>query len=63
MKICVFCASSPDIDIPYFEATEMLAKEFVKNDVEVIYGGGTIGLMGKLADTIPDDPGEIMEKI
>jgi predicted Rossmann-fold nucleotide-binding protein len=52
MKICIYCASSPEIDPVYFEATKRLAKELVKNNIEVVYGGGGIGLMGKLADTI-----------
>ena len=59
MRICVYCASSAKINNLYFEATEMLAKEFVKNNVEVVYGGGAIGLMGKLADTIIENGGKI----
>ncbi len=59
MRICVYCASSAKIDNIYFEATELLAKDFVKNNIEVIYGGGSIGLMGKLADTIIENGGRI----
>lgn len=59
MKICVYCASSARIDKAYFDATERLAREFVKNDIEVVYGGGAIGLMGKLADTVLDNGGKI----
>ena len=59
MRICVYCSSSAKIDKSYFEATEKLAKEFVKNNVEVVFGGGAIGLMGKLADTIIENKGKI----
>ena len=59
MRICVYCSSSAKIDKSYFKATERLAKEFVKNNVEVVYGGGAIGLMGKLADTIIENNGKI----
>lgn len=59
MRICVYCSSSAKIDKSYFEATERLAKEFVKNNVEVVFGGGAIGLMGKLADTIIENKGKI----
>ncbi len=59
MKICVYCASSAQIDPVYFDATEKLAREFVKQDVEVVYGGGAIGLMGKLADTVLEEGGKI----
>jgi uncharacterized protein (TIGR00730 family) len=59
MKICVYCASSAQIDPAYFDATERLANEFVKAGIEVVYGGGAIGLMGKLADTIIENGGKI----
>ena len=59
MRICVYCSSSAKIDKSYFKATEKLAKEFVKNNVEVVFGGGAIGLMGKLADTIIENKGKI----
>ena len=59
MKICVYCSSSSKIDKIYFEATEILAKEFIKENVQVVYGGGGNGLMGHLADTIIDNGGKI----
>ena len=59
MKICVYCASSAKVDKSYFEATEKLAKELVKANIDVVYGGGGIGLMGHLADTIIKNGGQI----
>lgn len=59
MKICVYCASSAQIDKAYFEATEKVAKAFVKHQIEVVYGGGATGLMGKLADVILAEGGKI----
>lgn len=59
MKICVYCASSPKVDKIYFEATERLANEFIKEKVEVVFGGGGHGLMGRLADTILKHNGKI----
>ena len=59
MNICVYCASSARVDPIYFEATERLAKEFVKAKVHVVYGGGAIGLMGRLADTVIAEGGTI----
>ncbi len=59
MKICVYCASSARIDKAYFEATEKVAKAFVKHQVEVVYGGGATGLMGKLADVVLEEGGKI----
>jgi uncharacterized protein (TIGR00730 family) len=59
MKICVYCASSATVDKSYFEATDRLAKEFLKENVEVVCGGGAVGLMGRLADTILAGGGKI----
>ena len=59
MKICVYCASSAKVDRVYFDATERLAKELVRANIEVVYGGGAIGLMGKLADTVIEQGGKI----
>jgi uncharacterized protein (TIGR00730 family) len=59
MQVCVYCASSAKIDSAYFEATEALAKSLVANDFQVVFGGGSSGLMGKLADTVLENGGRI----
>ncbi len=59
MKLCVYCASSAKVNPAYFRATESLAKIFVKNNVDIVYGGGSVGLMGRLADTILKEGGNI----
>ena len=59
MNICVYCASSAGVNPVYFEATERLAKEFANAKVNVVYGGGAIGLMGRLADTMVAESGTI----
>ena len=59
MRICIYCASSQKIDRSYFDATEKLAIELVKANVDVVYGGGASGLMGKLADVVLEQGGRI----
>jgi len=59
MKVCVYCASSANIDPVYFEATARLATLLVDANIAVVYGGGASGLMGKLADTILAHGGKI----
>jgi len=59
MKICVYCASSAKIHPEYFEATETVAKLLVQAGVEIVFGGGSSGLMGKLADTVLAEGGKI----
>ncbi|WKN44518.1 TIGR00730 family Rossman fold protein [Tunicatimonas pelagia] len=59
-RVCVYCASSAKIDQKYFDATERLGKQLVTNQIEVVYGGGAVGLMGKLADTVLEHDGEVI---
>lgn len=58
-KVCVFCASSPGIDDIYFKDLECLAGIFLKNGIKVNYGGGAVGLMGRLADYYITGNGQI----
>ncbi len=58
-KVTVFCASSQKIDEVFFEASRQLAKELSSKNIEIIYGGGSIGLMGALADAAIENGGRI----
>lgn len=51
MRVCVFCASSAKVDELHFEQTRTVAKELVNANATILYGGGSVGLMGCLADT------------
>jgi uncharacterized protein (TIGR00730 family) len=59
MKICVFAASSSRIDSAYSVAASKLGTLLAEAGLEVIYGGGGIGLMGKLADAVLERGGKI----
>jgi uncharacterized protein (TIGR00730 family) len=50
--VCVFCGSSPGARPAYTEATEELARLLAAEGIGVVYGGGGVGLMGKLADAV-----------
>ncbi len=51
MKICVFCSSSNFLDRVYHDEAIALGNLFAKNGFELVYGGTTVGLMGKLAES------------
>jgi len=51
-KIVVFCGSSLGFNPVYKEAAIELGNYFAKNKIGLVYGGGKIGMMGVLADTI-----------
>lgn len=49
--ICVYCASSTQVKPSYFEATARLARILADASLSIVYGGGSNGLMGQLADS------------
>jgi uncharacterized protein (TIGR00730 family) len=49
-RICVFCGANLGKKIEYTIAAELLARELVSREIEIVYGGGRIGLMGVLAE-------------
>ncbi len=59
MQVCVYCASSGQINRIYFEATSHLARLLVEQNFQVVFGGGSSGLMGQLADSVLANGGQI----
>lgn len=46
MNICIYGASSPDIDNSYFAPVEALGRAMGKARLRLVFGGGAQGLMG-----------------
>ncbi len=59
-KICVYCGSSTQVNPDYFETANRLGQIFAENGIEAVYGGGSIGLMGTLADSMIANGGKII---
>ncbi len=51
-SVCVFCGSSPGGRFAYREAAVCLGQEVARRGLRLVYGGGNVGLMGVLADTV-----------
>jgi uncharacterized protein (TIGR00730 family) len=51
-RICVYCGSSSGGDVVYPEAARALARALVENNIELVYGGASKGIMGVLADAV-----------
>jgi uncharacterized protein (TIGR00730 family) len=49
-RVCVFCGSTPGHDPRYADAARRLARGLASRGIGVVFGGGSIGLMGVLAD-------------
>ncbi len=50
--ICVFCGSSPGASSAYREAARQVGETLVRHRVDLVYGGGRVGLMGIVADAV-----------
>lgn len=59
-KIVVFCGSSLGFNPVYKQAAVALGNYFSSNNIGLVYGGGKIGLMGVIADTILSQNGEVI---
>ncbi|XP_022036330.2 probable cytokinin riboside 5'-monophosphate phosphoribohydrolase LOGL10 [Helianthus annuus] len=51
-RICVFCGSSPGFRTSFTEAALELGQELVKRKIDLVYGGGSVGLMGLISKTV-----------
>ena len=51
-NIAVFCGSAKGKDKAYRQAASVLAKEMAEASMDLVYGGGSIGLMGIIADEL-----------
>ena len=58
-SIAVYCGSSSGINGVYKEQVQALGRVLATNKINVIYGGGKVGLMGVLANAVLDEGGHI----
>lgn len=49
-SVCVFCGSSPGRDPAFAEAARAFGRSLAARGLELVYGGGHVGLMGAVAD-------------
>lgn len=59
-RICVFCGSNLGIGPVYREAAVTLGRLFAKRAIELVYGGGNVGMMGVLADAVLAADGRVI---
>ncbi|CAN1314869.1 Cytokinin riboside 5'-monophosphate phosphoribohydrolase LOG7 [Linum perenne] len=51
-RVCVFCGSSPGKNPSYQLAALQLANQLVERKIDLVYGGGSIGLMGLVSQAV-----------
>jgi predicted Rossmann-fold nucleotide-binding protein len=59
-RLCVFCGSNPGTRPEYAETARPRGRAFADRRFRRVYGGGSIGLMGALADAVLDAGGEVI---
>jgi uncharacterized protein (TIGR00730 family) len=57
--LCVYCGSSPGTDPAFVETAQNFGKILAENEIRLVYGGGSTGLMGALASAVLDHGGEV----
>jgi uncharacterized protein (TIGR00730 family) len=58
-RLAVYCGSAPGSDPLFADATRATAAAMVGRGVELVYGGGRLGLMGLIADSVLEFGGRV----
>jgi uncharacterized protein (TIGR00730 family) len=59
-RLCVYCGSSDAVDDHYKQAARELGGRLAEAGVELVYGGGRVGLMGLLANAVLSANGTVI---
>jgi len=57
--LCVYCGSNQGTDPAFVKAAHEFGKILAQNQVQLVYGGGSVGLMGALATAVLDNGGAV----
>ena len=57
--LCVYCGSNPGTDLAFVKTAQDFGKILGENGIRLVYGGGSIGLMGALAASVIEHGGEV----
>jgi len=58
--VCVYCGSGPGTNPHFIESAKALGKELAHNGIRLVYGGGSLGIMGAVASSVLDNGGQVM---
>ena len=59
-KLCVFCGSAEGNSPAYLSMATSLGELMAKNNIALVYGGATIGVMGAVADAVLSHGGTVI---
>jgi uncharacterized protein (TIGR00730 family) len=58
--VAVYCSSSNKVKSSYFEQAHLLGQLFAKNQINLVYGDGGIGLMNEIASGVLSEGGKVI---
>ena len=58
-RVCVYCGSGSGLNPAFAEAARTLGRSLAEAGVTLVYGGGSVGLMGTLARAVLDGGGNV----
>ena len=58
-RLAVYCGSAPGSQPEFADCARATAKAMAERDIELVYGGGKLGLMGLIADSVLDLGGRV----
>ncbi|HTC88079.1 MAG TPA: TIGR00730 family Rossman fold protein [Bryobacteraceae bacterium] len=59
-RVCVFCGSSLGVHPAYAHAADETGRMLAQRGIELVYGGGKVGLMGRIADACLGHGGRVI---
>lgn len=59
-RVCVFCGSSPGKKAAYQLAAVQLGHQLVERGIDLVYGGGSVGLMGLISRAVHNGGGHVL---
>ena len=58
-RIAVYCGSSNRVEPRFFDVGRLVGRTLAEQSIEVVYGGGSVGLMGAVADAALESGGRV----
>ncbi len=59
-RIAVYCGASNSVPTDYLDAASEVGRTLAERDIEIVFGGGHVGLMGRLADAALEAGGHVI---
>jgi uncharacterized protein (TIGR00730 family) len=57
--VCVYCGSGAGTNPRFVESAKALGKTLAENGIRLVYGGGSVGIMGAVAKAVLDHSGQV----